>query len=398
MRFGDVVFEGGRDAISGAIKLSQLFLPGKDHRITHALIVVGRGLAVEADVKPGVHFRTFDKPSDLDNILYVMRADKLQIDDEKQQHALVKAGIEAFLAFLGEKYSFGQIMLHKFDARLATDMPETLGATFCSALVKRILTVAGLADGLSNKLLMSPSELHAELSDAAGWKPVSLEEFGRTTRGLSESELASAKKLVKLRNDYSKDGALFAKGNRVLIDGFTNLVATEDAAARLVFEMSKVNLVHNVFYPYDMIKEATAARWWDELGNLIGRARWTIAASRSEFEAQRKALANDLVSALPRLVKRPEVDPSQLFLNKVKALYDAGDIDGMVRLSERIDPLILSSVTRLYTDAHDVFAKADDKFIRALALAIDVRLSTIDGIEDVRKFLIGLLANEPKRA
>ena len=81
MKFGDVVFEGSggsKDIFSGAIELAQHFLPGEDPQITHALIVIGFGLALEADPDHGVHFRQFTSPSDLKHIRHVMRADAAQ--------------------------------------------------------------------------------------------------------------------------------------------------------------------------------------------------------------------------------------------------------------------------------------------------------------------------------
>jgi hypothetical protein len=77
-----------------------------------------------------------------------MRPDAVRVGAEEERQ-VCKDGVSAFAAFLGEKYSYGQILLHKLDDRLATEMPATLGATFCSALVKRVMTVAGLAEGLS---------------------------------------------------------------------------------------------------------------------------------------------------------------------------------------------------------------------------------------------------------
>src|SRR5262249_19509578 len=188
MKFGDVVFEGGDGKFSGAIELAQRFLPGRDHGITHALIVVGFGLALEAIPECGVRFRRFSKPGHLSYVRYVLRPAAVQAGSDEARRELCKAGVSAFAAFLGEKYSFGQILTHKFDDRAGTAMPATLGATFCSALVKRVLTVAGLAEGLSPTLLMSPSELHAELSAARGWAPVSLEEFGRLVQGPTETD------------------------------------------------------------------------------------------------------------------------------------------------------------------------------------------------------------------
>jgi hypothetical protein len=92
MNFGDVVFEGGKDVLSGAIQLAQYFLPGKDRRITHAMVVLGQGIALDADPDHGVHFRTFKQGDDLKNVLYVMRPNALQVTDEEVQQQIYKAG------------------------------------------------------------------------------------------------------------------------------------------------------------------------------------------------------------------------------------------------------------------------------------------------------------------
>lgn len=62
MRFGDVVFEGGKSAFSGAIQLAQFFLSGKDRRIgtRRALRVrhgMARGSQTPLDVRRGVRLR-----------------------------------------------------------------------------------------------------------------------------------------------------------------------------------------------------------------------------------------------------------------------------------------------------------------------------------------------------
>jgi hypothetical protein len=398
MQFGDVVFERGKGPFAAAITLAQRVLPGKDPRITHALIVVRPGLAVQAGVKHGVHFRTFDKASDFDDILYVMRPKALEHTDENRQRALARAGIEAFLAFVGEKYSFGQILLYKFDNRLANDMAETCGATFCSALVKRVLTVAGLTETLSKTLLMSPSELHAELSTSLDWAPVSLDDFRRTLRGPSATDLAWAEKL-QLRSDLGKIGAEFNKKNRLLVEGYTKLLAVQDATARATLELSRINLLHNVFYPYDMIEEAGAALWWNELGKLIGRARWTIAASQSVYEAERERLANRIRSAAPRVLEAMrQDDPNRMFFEEFEALLDEGDIEEMTRFGQRIEPFLMPGVAELYSDARDVLAKADDRVLQELAQAIEVRLNSISGIEDIAQKVLYLLYGDPKKA
>jgi hypothetical protein len=46
MKFGDVIFERGDGAFSGAIRLAQDFLPGKEREITHASIAVGEDARV----------------------------------------------------------------------------------------------------------------------------------------------------------------------------------------------------------------------------------------------------------------------------------------------------------------------------------------------------------------
>src|SRR5262249_30136404 len=159
-----------------------------------------------------------------------------------------------------------------------------LGATFCSALVKRVLTVAGLTEGLSRTLLMSPSELHAELSDSPAWTQVPLGDFSRLLRGPTKSDLAWAKKL-RLRTDLTRIVPSIRKQNRIIIKVLTAIAAGQDAQARAILASKPVDLWHNDHYPFDMIQEAGAAQRWHELGKLIGRVRWTIAAARPVFEA-----------------------------------------------------------------------------------------------------------------
>lgn len=396
MQFGDVVFEGGKGVFSGAIRLAQYFLPGKDHRITHAMIVVGFGLVLEADPVHGVHFRTFEQGDDLNDVLYVMRPKAVRVTDEEARQRIYKASVEAFLAFLGEDYSFKQILLHKLDIALTTEMPATLGATFCSALVKRVLTLAGLTEDLSRTLLMSPSELHAELSAAPAWTPVSLEDFGRVLRGPTESDLAWARRLG-LSTDLSRIVPSFNEKNRMLIETFAALASAQDALARATFARSQVNLLHNAHYPFDMIEEAGAAQRWDELGKLIGRVRWTIAASQSLYKAEHAKLAHRLRSALPRVVEAMhQEDPNLTLFNEFKALFDANDVAGLTHFVGRIGPYLVPGVTELYAGGRDALAEADDPVLHGLGQAIEVRLNSINGIEGTAELLAHLLCGDPK--
>lgn len=392
MQFGDVVFEGGKGVFSGAISLAQYFLPGKDPAITHAMIVVGQGLALEADPNAGVHFRTFEQAGDLGDILYVMRARAAGVADVEAGKRIHQAGVEAFLAFLGEDYSYRQILLHKLDAGLATKMEATLGATFCSALVKRILTLADLTEGLSPTLLMSPSELHAELSDSPAWTPVSLEDFGRLMRGPTESDLKWAKRLG-LQTDLSGIAPQTNERNRGVIATFRAIADLQDALAKAALIRSRVNLLHNSHYPFDMIKEAGAAQRWEELGKLIGRVRWTIAASQDLYEAERARLARELRSALPRVVEAMRAeDPNATLFYAFKALADADDVAGLTRFVSRIDPYLVPGITELYIGGRDVLADAEDPVLQGLAQAIDVRINSINGIEATAELLARLLA------
>jgi hypothetical protein len=387
VRFGDILFEGGKDVFSGAIQLAQHFLPGKDTEITHALIAVQCGLAIEAVPKQGVQFREFTRLEDLRDIRHVMRLDALQNPDGRAQ--VIKAGLEAFTAFLGEEYSFGQVLLHKFNRKLATEMRETFGATFCSALVKRVLTVARLAEGLSPILLMSPSELHAELSAASGWRPVSIEEFGRQFRGLTESERRHFKKIT---GTTAPDVvAQIKKQNEVFIKTCTAIVAVEDATGDVVLASTGRNLKRNADDPFDLLEEASIAIWWRELGCLLGRSRWKLAKSESLYREEREKLANQLRAAALRLSAAETADPVRKIVNKAETLIAARDLDGLEELANQIAPFCEPAVTIHYGSGRDALVKADDRLLNLLGQAIESRLMSLQRIREVQSQLAHLL-------
>jgi hypothetical protein len=142
-----------------------------------------------------------------------------------------------------------------------------------------------------------------------------------------------------------------------------------------------------------MIEEAGAAQRWGELGELIGRVRWTIAASQTLYKAEHAKIAQRLRSALPRIVEAMrQDDPALTLFNELKALADANDVVGLERFVERIDPFLVPGATELYADGRDALAAADDKVLQGLAQAIEVRLNSINRIEDTA----GLLCGEPK--
>jgi hypothetical protein len=394
MNLGDVVFERGDDKFSGAIQLAQRFLPGEDRTITHALIVIGFGLAIEADPKHGVHFRQFTSPADLEDVCHVMRPDVVRAGDDEALRQIHRAGIAAFAAFLGEKYSFGQILRYKFDRALATELPETLGGTFCSALVKRVLTVAGLAEGLSPTLLMSPSELHAELAAASGWRSVPIEEFGRVLRGPTESTRRLAAELG-LGSDLDV-AAHFAKANRALIKTFKALVDLEDATGEATLALAGVNLLRNADNPLDMVEEAGIAVWWRELGGLDGRVRWKLAKSRALYREKREELANRLRAAAVRLASAQINDPVRQIVGSAQTLTAASDLAGLRKLQEGIAPLCGQALAVHYASGRDALAGADDRVLDLLGEAMEARHASLAIVRDVAR-TIGHLLEEHQR-
>ena len=293
----------------GAIALAQYFLPGKDPQISHASIVFQQGLLLEAvppekkererDSKGGVNWRKLTDPGDLANIRHVLRSDKARAFDKRQRQRFAELGISAFSAFLGEDYSYRQVLLHKLKPGSATDMKATLGATFCSALVKRVLVHAGLTDGLSSTLLLSPSELHAELL-AAGWRPVPTEDFGLLITGPGEGAWGTAANLgLKLNLTETERKASLERQVDIMTQTVRAIVDVDDALGKLVFERAKLAEMHGDrrivgAYPFDLMGEAAIALQWRELGGMIGRVRWTHAKAEPAYIKMRDALGHKL--------------------------------------------------------------------------------------------------------
>src|SRR5262249_42252587 len=182
----------------------------------------------------------------------------------------------------------------------------------------------------------------------------------------------------------------------VLIEALLACAAREDAYALLVQALSRVNLGRNAHYPFDVIEEAGAAQRWHELGNLIGRVRWTIAAARSVFEAERARLGQRLRSALPRaraaMPPGPEDDPSITLIDELKALADANDLPGLESFPERIGPFLRPGVAEHYAFGAHALAGADDPELRELGQHIEARLESINDIQETAELAANQLS------
>jgi hypothetical protein len=119
---------------------------------------------------------------------------------------------------------------------------------------------------------MSPSKLHAELSDA-GWTSVSVEQWGTIVRGPSESDLRVAKELGFTSVSEVNIAEKFAKANSAIIDTLKAVADVADATAGLTLAQAGLNPLANHAYPFDMLEEASLAQRWRELDNLKSPAR-----------------------------------------------------------------------------------------------------------------------------
>jgi hypothetical protein len=398
MEFLDVVFEcadkADDDKMSDAIALAQKFLPGKDPTITHVSIVFGPGLLLQAmpgdeHTPDGVEFRKLAWPEDIARVRYVLRSSAARPTDAKAQKRIYAQGLEAFYAFLGESYSFRQILLHKIDRKLATEMSATLGETFCSALVKRMLTVANVDEGLSSNLLMSPSELHAELSDA-GWTSVSFERWGTILRGPSESDLRLAKELGLTSVSDVNIAEKFAKANSAIIDTLKAVADVADATAGLTLAQAGLNPLVNHDYPFDMLEEAGLAQRWRELNNLKSPARWKVAKFRDLFAQVQEGIADRLRAALPRVLdfQAANADMSS-FMKQAQDLVDNNDWDSspVRQLAETLRPFRNPLPAMHYAAGRDALVGVNDPALEGIGKLIGVRLGIVEALHGVAKSL-----------
>ncbi|MGY2904315.1 hypothetical protein [Bradyrhizobium sp. URHC0002] len=390
MQFLDVVFEcadkSDDDWMSAAIVLAQECLPGKDRTITHASIVFGPGLLLEAipkdgDTPGGVKFRKLIRPEDISRVCYVMRSSAARPADTEAQKRIYAQGLEAFYAFLGESYSFRQILLHKIDRKLATDMSATLGETFCSALVKRMLTVADVAQGLSKTLLMSPSELHSELFNA-GWTSVPVEQWGTIFREPSESQLRLAKQLG-LESVGVNRAEKFAEANDIIIKGFEATAAITDATAGLTLAQTGLNPLANHDYPFDMLEEAGLAQRWRELDNFKSPARWKVAKFRDLFAQVQGEIANRLRAALPRVLDTAG-DSAKLseLMKQAQETVESNDLDSpsVRRIALAFAPFRNPLPAMHYAAGRDALAGVGDPGLEAIGKLIDARLRIVEAM------------------
>ncbi|MCD9813047.1 hypothetical protein LUI11_32175 [Bradyrhizobium diazoefficiens] len=163
LQSGDIVFERGDDLTSKAVAWGQrsLNLNG-DQSLSHAAIVVAPRLLFEADTKTSVAFRILEVEEASSCIHLVYRPSSVDVGK-----------LMAAVRFLyGESYSYKLIFTHLFSERQRADFDHTVGSTFCSALVKRVLHLASANQTLAKDLLLAPCELQYELEKSPNWSRV----------------------------------------------------------------------------------------------------------------------------------------------------------------------------------------------------------------------------------
>jgi hypothetical protein len=238
---------------------------------------------------------------------------------------------------------------------------------------------------------MSPSELHAELKAAPLWKPVSMEDFGRVLCGATESSRRIARKL-ELQSDLDV-AAKFTKENKFFIESVQKITALDDLTGETTLKLSGVNLLQNGDAPLDFVEEAGMAQLWRELGNLIGRTRWTHAKSEALYRDRRESLAKRLQMAFPRAMAATRVqNPESKIFDEFKTLFDASDIKGLEDLAARIAPFCAPVLAMHYEGGRDALVGADDPVLKGLGQVMDLRLKSLVNITGIAQQIAKLLA------
>jgi hypothetical protein len=265
MRSGDIVFEGGSTG-----KFSKLIMGFQqtcctgDSQVSHAAIAIAPLLLMEADTTTNISFRVY-LPADTGYLRYIYRRKQDLLTED------MRALIGAAELFVGETYSYWQIMKSRFSTQ--ADIEATLGGAFCSGLVKRALKIAGLAVGLSDNLLLSPSELQHELAQSANWECLDIEAYARFIPQISSTQSHVA---AMMANSLITGGQIKA------------------SLLYLANVLSQLSMIPSSDYPFDGSSVVPLLAAVSSIDIARQQNHWTVQRARSELMAARSDLLNEI--------------------------------------------------------------------------------------------------------
>ena len=369
---GDIIFEQGSDFISRSITAAQrVFCKGiGDPEATHVAIVIAPFLIFEADPEQQISLRAV-KEKDADTFRYIFRP---------RCPPSVASLHSTTRFFMAERYSYYKIILSRLQD---TDMASSLGTAFCSGLVKRFLTIVGLADGLNDRLLESPCELYAELEKATDqWMPIGVSEY-RQIIGSSNLKLA-LESADLLKNSFYNQ-----------VSSFLNLAMFGYLVANHVTDQRG----DSDNYPFDARAVAGRIFGLEALSVASAQKLWMVEKNRTKCGEISANLARALLDDAVNLTSIGEKEKQLVPVMVDKLLADTGNLLNcdtdirdkarrqIVTIGEQLGTLPIAETLRCYSYALGGLRRTplEKELLEGLQLGFDYRTKELIALQSINE-------------